>query len=594
MSSLKSDERGAMMLIGLFFAIFGVAILYAAIGVSQATLFRQHIQDGADASALSGAVMQARSMNLIVLLNIVMAALLSVLVALKLVEAIAIAGIVVAGAVATPTYGGSLALIPPLETIRDKVKTIHDELEDPISEALEALHDLSELVADVAPPAAEAVAEGTRQAPVQEVFVSVGERLPVEDDEFQVLCAKAGRMPIDLAYETLPLPKSGVLKKYVASPLAGAMEKLSTTFSNWFCGDDSDSGGEGPPSESISDWFWYPEGEDGELCGEPPVAEGEELDRDVVEELTSAYADECSERITKAYTEGCGEVVCTMEDMYVPRAERARSACDPRESSFFLYKYQVREGTVPYTWDGERWVRGTPKFGSPEPVDEMQPPCGPMGQIDDGYNLTVHADTNSTVVSPVCSKEAAPFLPPGDPDSEVTVNVTEVTHILGCAKRETIPVNIDSDQAEGGEERSPQRVISGLEFGGNEFQLRSIAVGSLSTSSAEAAVRLSLWGHEEGETGLGSLRAFGGFGVAQAEFFYDEDVSSDAWMWNMKWRARITRFRASEEQIEPFYTSCQNLTESVANAVGAGGIVAQSDCTAFLDKLVELGPLVSH
>src|SRR5690606_19656930 len=144
------NENGAMMLIGLFFAIFAVAILYSAIGVSQAALFRQHIQDGADASALSGAVMQARSMNLIVLLNIVMAALLSVLVALKLVEAIAIAGMFIAGAVATPTYGGSLALVPPLETVRDKVKTIHDELEDPISEALKALRDLSDLVADVA------------------------------------------------------------------------------------------------------------------------------------------------------------------------------------------------------------------------------------------------------------------------------------------------------------------------------------------------------------------------------------------------------------------------------------------------------------
>ena len=70
------DERGAIMLIGLLFAIFGVAMLYAAIGTAQSVLIAERIQDAADASVLSGAIMSARAMNLLVLLNIVMAALL--------------------------------------------------------------------------------------------------------------------------------------------------------------------------------------------------------------------------------------------------------------------------------------------------------------------------------------------------------------------------------------------------------------------------------------------------------------------------------------------------------------------------------------
>jgi hypothetical protein len=595
MKSIKSDERGAMMLIGLIFAIFGVAILYSAIGVSQAALFRQHVQDGADAAALSGAVMQARSMNLIVLLNIVMAALLSVLVALKLVEAIAIAGIIIAGAVATPTYGGSLALIPPLETVRDKVKTIHDSLEDPITEALEAMNELSDLVAEVAPEAAGAVARGTQQTPIEEVYIGVGATLPVEDDEFRILCEEAGKLPLALAEDTLPFPKKGVLKKFVTTPLTNAMGKLAKTFSAWFCGDEG-SGGSKAPSEEISDWFWYPGDETTELCGEPPVAEGEELDREVVEGLTSTYADECSERVSQAYTSGCGPVVCTLEDTYASRAELARTTCDPRKGYFTLYNYQKRSGSVPYIWNGQRWVRGIPHFVEVKYVEKaVGSPCGPMGEVSDDYNVTVHADEGSDIVSPVCSKEGAP--PPfvlGESGTVITVEIEEVTHILGCARHETIPVAVDSEQAEGGEDRSPKRVVSGLSQGSEEFQVRAVAVGSPNSSGIAAAVRLALWGHEAGDSGVERLRAFGGYGVAQAEFFYDEAGSDDAWLWNMKWRARITRFRANKDQLEPLDTDCQATEQPLSSVGELDGAVPRADCSTFLDEIVRLGPLVTH
>lgn len=582
------------MVIGLFFAIFAVGILYSALGVSQAALFRQHMQDGADSSALSGAVMQARSMNLIVLLNIIMAALLSVLVALKLVEAVAIAGMVIASAVATPTYGGSLALLPPLETIRDKVKTAHDELEDPISQALEALNTVADLVVEVAPGAAEAVAAGTKAPPVEEVYVAVGATLPVEDDEFKRLCDEAAQLPVKLAEKTLPLPKKGVIKTFVTKPLSAAMGSLASTFSKWFCGDESDSD-DGSPSQKMEEIVWYPGDEGDSLCGDVPIEEGEELERGAIEALTSKYADDCKEKSEKAYLDGCA-AECTVEAPYSNHAELARHSCAPEKGLFNFYKYQIRERSVTYTWNGKFWKRGTPSLDTPTIVEKAtRPPCGPRGTVSEDYNLQLHAESDSNVVKPACSNEAPPpARHPSKGKNKIEVEFEEVVHILGCGKKETIPMKVDSEQSEEGEDRSPKRVLSDLSLGSEEFQVRAVASGKANLSSADAAVRLSLWGRDPGDEAFSKLRRFGGLSVAQAEFFYDDADQRAAWMWNMKWRARITRFRATEEQLKPLRASCQEFTEAIASELGAEEVVEQGDCPAFLDRLTELDSLISH
>ena len=83
---MTRSSRILAFLVALAFAVFGVAMLYYAIGIGQTVLRREHMQDAADGAALTAAVVHARSMNFVVLLNIIMAALIAVLVALKLVE----------------------------------------------------------------------------------------------------------------------------------------------------------------------------------------------------------------------------------------------------------------------------------------------------------------------------------------------------------------------------------------------------------------------------------------------------------------------------------------------------------------------------
>jgi hypothetical protein len=74
------------MVMGIFLACLLVGLLYYLAGLGQAILFRERMQDAADSAALAGAVLAARGMNVIALLNTYMAATLVVILSLSLAQ----------------------------------------------------------------------------------------------------------------------------------------------------------------------------------------------------------------------------------------------------------------------------------------------------------------------------------------------------------------------------------------------------------------------------------------------------------------------------------------------------------------------------
>ena len=52
---LFGDKQGAIMVIGVFFAVFLLAILYYLVGIGDAVLHRERMQDAVDAASLSAA-----------------------------------------------------------------------------------------------------------------------------------------------------------------------------------------------------------------------------------------------------------------------------------------------------------------------------------------------------------------------------------------------------------------------------------------------------------------------------------------------------------------------------------------------------------
>jgi hypothetical protein len=72
-ASLLSDESGATMVMGIFMAMMVVGMIYYVWGIGGTIIHRERMQDAADAAAFGASVFQARGMNIIAMLNVLMA-----------------------------------------------------------------------------------------------------------------------------------------------------------------------------------------------------------------------------------------------------------------------------------------------------------------------------------------------------------------------------------------------------------------------------------------------------------------------------------------------------------------------------------------
>src|SRR4051794_29266866 len=83
---LRGDDSGAIVVFGIFFAVMALGMLYYFVGLAAVIHLRERMQDAADASAFAAAVVHARGMNVMALINMIMAAIMSVLVTLRIIE----------------------------------------------------------------------------------------------------------------------------------------------------------------------------------------------------------------------------------------------------------------------------------------------------------------------------------------------------------------------------------------------------------------------------------------------------------------------------------------------------------------------------
>src|SRR5688572_27726629 len=72
---LLSDQGGATMVMGVFIAVLLVGMIYYVWGIGDAIMHRERMQDASDTAAFSAAVIHARGMNMLALINMIMAAL---------------------------------------------------------------------------------------------------------------------------------------------------------------------------------------------------------------------------------------------------------------------------------------------------------------------------------------------------------------------------------------------------------------------------------------------------------------------------------------------------------------------------------------
>lgn len=253
---LSSDTRGAAMVFGLFFAIFLLGMLWYVLGLTRTIDYRQRMQDASDAAAFSAAVVNARGMNLLALINMTMAAILSVLVGLRLVQTIGYVAIGICFGLAYPTMGASLGPVPLITKMVTQVAKVATKVEDVMPDVLGALHTAGKAVSVVVPVGANlrVISMVAKEYDVATLGVAIPSRftLPVEDDDFGVLCAHAG----ELAGYMAMLPVSPILPDTIEDAIGDVAGKIAQAGSDWFCGE----GGEPPDLNSDEDtrYIEYP------------------------------------------------------------------------------------------------------------------------------------------------------------------------------------------------------------------------------------------------------------------------------------------------------------------------------------------------
>ncbi len=243
-TELRRDTRGAILVIAVFMAVFLVGSLWYLVVVGDAAIYREKMQDGADATAFASAVYHARGMNIIAMLNLIMAAALAVLIAFKVAEVLAFTIAAIAGAICALTGASCVIAADAFDIGMNLQNNIIPKVQKVVDTVLKACSESQRWVARLTPwvGAARGAVAATNYGPTVKGGVAIslsmipmGDRLglPVQEEPFEKLCERAGTMLGNLAFGWIP----GM------SLAGGLVGKLAKTFPGFFCGGSGGGGG---------------------------------------------------------------------------------------------------------------------------------------------------------------------------------------------------------------------------------------------------------------------------------------------------------------------------------------------------------------
>lgn len=251
--SLARDEGGAIMVLGIFMCVLMVGALWYLAGIGDAILYRERVQEASDAVAFSTASMHARGMNLLVLLNLLMAIILGIRVALKALQLVCVVLAAVFAVICILPFGvGAWACgFPgPLANAASQLQSLINSTREPINKAIKALSKVQVGIAKGTPLASTAgsIMVGNKYSPMVSFAAGFIDHrraagLQVEESTEDKLCGKAG--------ESVPALLRMIFDKVGLGPvgaifgrLEGAVGKLVRAGGAYFC--EIGSGGASP------------------------------------------------------------------------------------------------------------------------------------------------------------------------------------------------------------------------------------------------------------------------------------------------------------------------------------------------------------
>ncbi|HJL01611.1 MAG TPA: hypothetical protein RMH85_09145 [Polyangiaceae bacterium LLY-WYZ-15_(1-7)] len=268
--SLRRDTSGAIMLMGIFMAVFLVGMLYYMVGIGESIAFRERMQDAADAGAFSAAVMNARGMNLIVLLNIIMAVAMAILIALKIVQVLLAIGTIIATALCF-FPGVGCAALPTLGQMNTQLNRVIQQVERAVKRVTVVCSQIQNAIRLAWPALGQARAVDTMSAtdtyspPSTFGFVwPPWGALPVEDHEVREICDRASVMVAELmAAPFRILPFGDKIGDAVSGAIGGMVRALAVYFCGARPGESVD-----PPSVEVENQVGYPESDVQQACAQ--------------------------------------------------------------------------------------------------------------------------------------------------------------------------------------------------------------------------------------------------------------------------------------------------------------------------------------
>jgi hypothetical protein len=142
--SVLGDERGAIVVIGLFFTLFLIGVCWFVFGIGNQIAYRESLQSSADAGAFAAAVYDARGMNLLAMLNVIMGVMLAILVIAHVVQLV-VFGIATAACdacIAVPYCGCSCGwdVCPDSCSTMSSTNNVVSDIDTAVHDALEVTH----------------------------------------------------------------------------------------------------------------------------------------------------------------------------------------------------------------------------------------------------------------------------------------------------------------------------------------------------------------------------------------------------------------------------------------------------------------------
>jgi hypothetical protein len=587
MHSLRKDTGGAIMVMAVFMAMIAIGALYYLVGLGDAILAQERMQDAADASAFSAAVIHARGMNLLALINIMMAALLAILVMLSMLASLFSAAVVVLAAISwlVPAAAG---LIPPTNTAAKGFSQAEQRLQKPIHKTIQALHKLQGPLNKAVPALASMNAAKLSRLSYGDV-VDVGvtfpifDGLPTREGKFETLCEKAGEyagtaavMPIEFA----------IGKNFLTRKLKKMTKGLGKKYARFYCGK-----GPKPKAPSFEEDVSIPEMASVEQrsC---------EINRD--QDACDRYQKQV-EALQDAYDTTTGTCTGTTEikGLCNKMRRQARRDCNPQNTNEFIkdYTWEEYRYTRHFVLEGEgenQRVVETPRSGENyrqrkakgiiTPFAENATPVPCKTGIRNG-NMT-RWDESRPPDEPLCETD---FKEPDVDFFKITnrttfdIDILEVVDVLRCTVEREIKTELKGEPMDDTlkEKMKPQEMCSCAALGEETFQVRSIVLGDPKeyTADADKTILVATQGQEVAQSSVGRLVSLGGrVAAAQAEFYYDGTEVKAEWLWNMKWKARMRRLTMNRKGYEcPVRDTCNtkqlsngsNLSSDMARKLGS-------------------------